>query len=114
VVQGVLELVASEVSTVVCKEDKELQAFYRRTVAYIRQQQENTGRDAGGGKYTGLKIFKKSYVIEEKRKYICKLDRLLLICFAFIFICFVSVLLLFTRETESVHLVVIVLHSKNT
>jgi vacuolar protein sorting-associated protein 35 len=52
VVQGVVELVKSEVSTDVCKEDKELQAFYTRTVAYIRQQQ----KEGEGEKYTDVKV----------------------------------------------------------
>jgi vacuolar protein sorting-associated protein 35 len=47
-VQGVVELVKSEVSTDVCKEDEELQAFYSRTVAYIQKQQ--------GEKYSDLKV----------------------------------------------------------
>lgn len=55
VVQGVVELVKSEVNTEVCKEDEGLQAFYRRTGAHIQQQQQ-TSVGTGGEKYSGLKV----------------------------------------------------------
>jgi vacuolar protein sorting-associated protein 35 len=62
VVQGVVELVKSEVSSDVCKDDKYLQAFYSKTVAYIKQQQQQQGGGGGGsssssgGKYSSLKV----------------------------------------------------------
>jgi len=63
VVQGVVELVKSEVSTDVCMEDKNLQTFYRRTIAYIQQQQQSvrTGKE----KYNMLKVQEKGRKIEK-------------------------------------------------
>ena len=53
-VQGVLELVDSEVKSESCKEDGGLQAFYERTLVHVKQQQ-SSGGDAAA-KYAGLKF----------------------------------------------------------
>jgi len=56
VVQGVVELVKSEVSSEVCLEDENLQTFYKRTVAYIQHQQKSVGVGISEEKYSGLKV----------------------------------------------------------
>ena len=53
-VQGCLELAALQVSGESCKEDAALQSFYQRTVAAVRQKQQQG--DALAAKYAGLKL----------------------------------------------------------
>ena len=56
-VQGVLDLVASEVSTEACREDAALQNFHKRTLEYVRQQQQQRRNDGDGDeKFAGLKV----------------------------------------------------------